>query len=458
VIKLDLLFLLINRQVGCISMSEKNINSRISGFFKMSVEERQKIIQNLCDLTSEDMEYLKQSTNILDKAGQGHYIENTIAVMNIPLGIATNFKLNGNDYLVPMAVEEASVVAAASNSAKVARTEGGFFTSHTLPVMIGQIQIVGLSDPYAARIKILEHEKEIIEVANKQDPILIKFGGGCIGLNVKVLLETLTESMVIAELLVDVRDAMGANAVNTMNEAVAPMLERITGGKTILRIISNLADRRIVRARAVFKVSELETKDMKGAQVVDGILQAFAFAEADPYRCSTHNKGIMNGIDAVALATAQDWRAIEAGVHAYAATKVPGKYSSLTSWEKNNSGDLVGTIEIPLAVGLVGGVARIHPIAQIAFKILGLKIPGGALLLAEIMAAVGLAQNFGALRALASVGIQAGHMKLHARNLAASLGAKDDMIDKIIQKITERNIKVTYENVKAIYDELNAHT
>jgi hydroxymethylglutaryl-CoA reductase len=435
-------------------MDERNINSRIPGFFKMRVEERQKEIQDLCDLNSEDMEYLKQSTNILDKAGQGHYIENTIAVMQIPLGIATNFKVNGIDFLVPMAVEEASVVAAASNSAKIARIEGGFFTSHTPPIMIGQIQIVGLTDPYSARMKILEHEEKIVKLANKQDPILVKFGGGCTGLNVKVLPKTLTESMVIAELLVDVRDAMGANAVNTMNEAVAPMLEEITGGKTILRIISNLADRRIVRARAVFKASELNTKDMKGSEVVNGILQAFAFAEADPYRCSTHNKGIMNGIDAVAIATAQDWRAIEAGVHTYAATKIPGKYSSLTSWEKNSSGDLVGSIEIPLAVGLVGGVARIHPLAQISFKILGLKIPGGALQLAEIMAAVGLAQNFGALRALASVGIQAGHMKLHARNLAASLGAKDEMIDKIVQKITERKIKVTYDNVKEIFEEL----
>ncbi|MFX0087863.1 MAG: hydroxymethylglutaryl-CoA reductase, degradative [Candidatus Hodarchaeota archaeon] len=435
-------------------MDKRNINSRIPGFFKMKVEERQKKIQDLCDLNSEDMEYLKQSTNILDKAGQGHYIENTIGVMQIPLGIATNFKINGVDILVPMAVEEASVVAAASNSAKIARIEGGFFTSYTPPIMIGQIQIVGLTDPFAARMKILEHEKEIVKLSNEQDPILVKFGGGCTGLNVKVLPKTLTESMVITELLVDVRDAMGANAVNTMNEAVAPMLEEITGGKTILRIISNLADRRLVRARAIFKASELNTKDMKGNEVVDGILQAFSFAEADPYRCSTHNKGIMNGIDAVAIATAQDWRAIEAGAHTYAATKIPGKYSSLTSWEKNSSGDLVGSIEIPLAVGLVGGVARIHPLAQISFKILDLKIPGGALQLAEIMASVGLAQNFGALRALASVGIQAGHMKLHARNLAASLGAKDELIDKIVQIISERKIKVTYDNVKEIYEEL----
>jgi hydroxymethylglutaryl-CoA reductase len=435
---------------------EHKLNSRISGFFKKSVEERQNIIQKHCDLNQEDIDYLRQSTLILDKAGQGHYIENTIAVMQIPLGIATNFTINGVDYLIPMAVEEASVIAAASNSARVARVGGGFFTSTTLPIMIGQIQIINVSDPHCARERILEREQEIVRLANEQDPILIKFGGGCRGINVKVLPNTMKGAMVITELLVDVRDAMGANAVNTMNEAVAPLLEKITGGEALLRIISNLADRRLVRARAVFKVNELETKEMKGNEVVDGILHAYAFAEADPYRCSTHNKGIMNGIDAVAIATAQDWRAIEAGAHTYAAVKVPGKYSSLTTWEKDVNGDLVGTIEIPLAIGLVGGVARIHPLAQISFNILGLSVPGGALKLAEIMAAVGLAQNFGALRALASVGIQAGHMKLHARNLAASLGADTTTIDKILEKISERNLKITFDSIKEIYEEIQA--
>ncbi|MFX0212012.1 MAG: hydroxymethylglutaryl-CoA reductase, degradative [Candidatus Hodarchaeota archaeon] len=435
-------------------MSKNEINSRISGFYKMNVDQRQTKIESMCGLNKEDVDYLKQSTIILDKAGQGHYIENTIAVMQVPLGIATNFTINGVDYLVPMAVEEASVVAAAANSARVARAAGGFTTSATNPIMIGQIQIINVSDPYNARERVFEREQEIVELANKQDPVLVKFGGGCQGINVKVLERTLKGPMVITELLVDVRDAMGANAVNTMNEAVAPLLEEITGGLSLLRIISNLADRRIVRARATFKGSELETDNMSGEEVVEGILRAYAFAEADPYRCSTHNKGIMNGIDAVALATAQDWRAIEAGAHTYAAVKVPGKYSSLTTWEKDVNGDLVGTIELPLAVGLVGGVARIHPIAQISFKILGLEVPGGARKLAEIMAAVGLAQNFGALRALATVGIQAGHMKLHARNLAASLGAKRELIDKIAETISKRKLKVTFDNVKAIYEEL----
>ncbi|MHA1971791.1 MAG: hydroxymethylglutaryl-CoA reductase, degradative [Candidatus Hodarchaeales archaeon] len=435
-------------------MNNKKISSRISGFFKKTVEERQKTIQDLCDLNSSDLEYLKESTKVLDKAGQGHYIENTIGVMQVPLGIATNFTINGQDFLIPMAIEEASVVAAASNSAKVARSSGGFFTSSTEPIMIGQIQIVDVQDPYGAREKLFEKEREIMELANQQDPILVKFGGGCRGINVKVLPSTLRGPMLILELLVDVRDAMGANAVNTMNEAVAPLAREITGGKTLLRIISNLADKRIVRARAIFKASDLATKDLSGEEVVEGIIQAFAFAEADPYRCATHNKGIMNGIDAVAIATAQDWRAIEAGVHTYAATRIPGKYSSLTTWEKNKNGDLVGTIEIPLAVGLVGGVARIHPIAQISFKIMGLSIPGGAKTLAEIMAVVGLAQNFGALRALATVGIQAGHMKLHARNLAASLGAKGDEIEKIVEIIDKEKLKVTFDNVKKVFEQI----
>lgn len=437
-------------------MNNDKINSRIAGFYKMSISDRQKDIQNKFNLNSEEMAYLNLSIETLEKAGQGYYIENVIGVQQIPLGIATNFTINGEDILIPMSVEEASVVAAASNSAKVTRAAGGFTTSSTPPIMIGQIQMIDVPNPNFIREIFLEHEKEIIDLANKQDPILVKFGGGCRGINVKVLTNTITEPMVILELLVDVRDAMGANAVNTMNEAVAPFLEELSGGKALLRIISNLATRRIVRAKAVFKATELATKEMSGEEVINGIINAYAFAEADPYRASTHNKGIMNGIDAVALATAQDWRAIEAGVHTYAAVKEPGKYGSLTTWEINRDGDLVGVIEIPLAVGLVGGVAKIHPLAQLSFKIMKLAIPGGAQKLAEIMACVGLAQNFGALRALASVGIQAGHMKLHARNLAASLGAKGETIDKIVDQLDIQKLRVTYDNVKKVFDEINS--
>ncbi|MFW9855607.1 MAG: hydroxymethylglutaryl-CoA reductase, degradative [Candidatus Thorarchaeota archaeon] len=435
-------------------MSKQKTSSRLSGFFKLSIEERQVKIQNLCNLTKDEIEYLALSTATLDKAGKGYYIENPITVMQVPLGIAPNFRINGEDVLVPMAVEEASVVAAAANSAKVARESGGFSTSATDPIMIGQIQLVEVPDPFAAKAKILESKQKIVELANQQDPMLVKFGGGCRDVRVKVLEDTLQGPMVITELLVDVRDAMGANAVNTMNEAVAPLLGNIAGGKPLLRIISNLADKRLVRATARFKATELATASLSGEEVVEGILNAYAFADADPYRCSTHNKGIMNGIDAVALATAQDWRAIEAGAHTYAAMKVPGKYSSLTTWEKDSNGDLVGTIELPLAVGVVGGIASIHPLAQISFKIMGLSVPGGAQKLAETMAAVGLAQNLGALRALATVGIQAGHMRLHARNLAASMGAEGNILDRIVEEVTKQNIKVTFDNVKKIYDKL----
>ncbi|MFW9778625.1 MAG: hydroxymethylglutaryl-CoA reductase, degradative [Candidatus Heimdallarchaeota archaeon] len=435
-------------------MSKQKISSRLSGFFKLTIEERQAKIQGLCNLTKDEIEYLALSTATLDKAGKGYYIENPITVMQVPLGIAPNFRINGEDVLVPMAVEEASVVAAAANSAKVARASGGFSTSATDPIMIGQIQLVEVTDPFAAKTKILENKQKIIELANQQDPMLVKFGGGCRDVRVKVLEDTLQGPMVITELLVDVRDAMGANAVNTMNEAVAPLLANIAGGKQLLRIISNLADKRLVRATARFKASELATASLSGEEVVEGILNAYAFADADPYRCSTHNKGIMNGIDAVALATAQDWRAIEAGAHTYAAIKVPGKYSSLTTWEKDSNGDLVGTIELPLAVGVVGGIASIHPLAQISFKIMGLSVPGGAQKLAETMASVGLAQNFGALRALATVGIQAGHMRLHARNLAASMGAEGNILDRIVEEVTKQNIKVTFDNVREIYEKL----
>ncbi|MFX1511160.1 MAG: hydroxymethylglutaryl-CoA reductase, degradative [Promethearchaeota archaeon] len=432
-------------------MSEPQINSRISGFFKKSLEERQKIIKEMCQLEEIDIEYLNFAKTPLDKAGKGYYIENVIGAMTIPLGIATNFQINGKDYLIPMAIEEASVVAASANSAKVARAGGGFFASSTPPIMIGQIQVVDLTDPWAAKARVHEKEEDIIKLANDQDPILIKFGGGCIGMQVKVLEHTKTVPMLIVELLVDCRDAMGANAVNTMNEACAPLIEKITGGKVFLRIISNLADKRLVRARAVFPASQLATDDMSGEEVIDGILHAYAFAEADPYRNATHVKGIMNGIDAVAVALAQDWRAIEAGAHAYAATKVPGKYSSITYYEKNENGDLVGTIELPMAVGTVGGVASVHPVAQISKKILNVK---GANELGEVMACLGLAQNFAALRALASSGIQAGHMKLHARNLAASLGATTDDIERILDLITKRKIKVTYDNVKKLVEEV----
>jgi hydroxymethylglutaryl-CoA reductase len=405
-------------------MSKKS--SQISGFYKLSVKERLEKIKTFADLSEEEIDRL-QNTGSLELDLADRMIENVIGAIPVPMGVATNFLINGKDYLIPMAIEEPSVVAAASNAAKMTRNKGGFTTSTTGPVMIGQIQAVDIEDPHGARLAILQAKEKLLAIANEQDPILVKFGGGAKDLQVKVL-ESITGPMVITELLVDTRDAMGANAVNTMAETVAPVIEELTGGRVFLRILSNLADRRLMRARAVF-----DKEALGGAEVVEGILKAYAFAIADPYRCSTHNKGIMNGIDAVVIATSNDWRAIEAGAHTYAAHQ-EGGYTSLTTWEKNRDGDLVGTIELPLAVGILGGATGTHPIAKITRKILGVE---SASELGQVMAAVGLAQNLAALRALATEGIQRGHMRLHARNIAAAAGAVGELIDKIAAKMAE---------------------
>lgn len=428
--------------------------SRFSGFFKKTIQERIDIVKEWANLTDDEVALLYKSLETMGGAEKGNFfIENVIGVMQVPMGIATNFKINGKDYLVPLALEEASVVAAASNSAKVTLKHGGFFCTNTGPIMIGQIQCVNVADPFGAKFKILEVKDEIIAKANEQDPILIKFGGGCKDLEVRVL-DTIRGPMVVTHLIVNTGDAMGANAVNTMVEACAPIIERVTGGRVFLRILSNLADRRIVRARAVFNKDELATEDMTGEQVVDGILEAYAFAAADSYRAATHNKGIMNAISPIAVATANDWRAIEAGAHSYASRS--GHYTSLTTYEKDKDGNLVGTIELPLAFGLVGGATRIHPIAKIGVKILGIT---KATELAEVVASVGLAQNFGAMRALATIGIQAGHMRLHARNMAMDAinqtGADPKLADEIVDRITKEKGKVTMDRIQAILTELS---
>ena len=414
--------------------------SDISGFYKLPIEERLRLLKDFAGLTDEEVNILKK-TGALELDSANRMIENVVGTTELPLGIATNFLINGKDYLIPMAIEEPSVVAAASYAAKLARPKGGFNTNSTEPIMIGQIQLVSVNDIEKAAQEILNKKEEIIELANKQDPILIKFGGGVKDVEVRKI-NTKRGEMLVIHLLVDVRDAMGANAVNTMAEAVAPFLEEITGGKARLRIISNLADRRIARAKAIW------SKDILGEELVEGILDAYAFAEADQYRCTTHNKGIMNGIDAVVIATGNDFRAVEAGAHSYAARN--GKYRSLTKYYKNEDGDLVGEIELPVAVGTVGGATRTHPIAKIALKILGVKT---AKELGEIIAAVGLAQNFAALRALASEGIQRGHMELHATNIAVLAGAKGDEIDEVAeQMIKEGNINV--QRAKEILEEM----
>ena len=412
-------------------------SSRIPGFYKLPVEERLKKVAEFANLTEEEVELLKKegslSLEIADRM-----IENVIGTMAYPFGIATNFLINGKEYLIPMVIEEPSVVAAASNAAKMTRSKGGIHTSSTGPIMIGQIQLVNVKDPYAQKMRILEEKEEILKIANEQDPVLIKFGGGAKDIEVRVI-DSPKGPMVITHLIVDVRDAMGANAVNTMCEAVAPFIERITRGRVYLRIISNLADKRLVRARTV-----VDKEAVGGEEVVDGIVSAWAFAAADPYRAATHNKGILNGVIAVALATGQDHRAIEAGAHAYAART--GKYMPLTTWEKNEEGDLVGTLEMPMAVGIVGGATKVHPVARVALKILGVKT---ATELAEIMGAVGLAQNLAALRALAAEGIQYGHMRLHARNLAMMAGATPEIVDKIVE-IMVRERKIRYDRAEEL--------
>ncbi|MFW9889574.1 MAG: hydroxymethylglutaryl-CoA reductase, degradative [Candidatus Thorarchaeota archaeon] len=417
-------------------------DSRIPGFYKLTREERARRIQEITGIPKDELKPLFDPGEV-DMEVLDHMIENVIGSMTMPLGIATNFRINEKDYLIPMALEEPSVVAAASNAARMTRPHGGFVAEDTGPVMIGQIQAVEVPEPFSAKDKILGAKEDLIAFANEQDPILVRFGGGARDLRVKVI-DTKVGSMVITELVVDTRDAMGANAVNTMAEALAPRIETMSGGKVLLRILSNLADLRVVRSSAIF-----DKELLGGEEVVDGIIAAWAFAEADPYRCSTHNKGIMNGIDAVVIATGNDFRAIEAGAHSYAA--VDG-YSSLTKYEKAKDGHLKGSIEIPMAVGLVGGATKVHPVARACVKILGVET---ATELGRVIASVGLAQNLAALRALASEGIQKGHMSLHARNVAATAGARGDLIDKIAEQlIKEKLIKV--ERAKEILEKLQS--
>jgi hydroxymethylglutaryl-CoA reductase len=378
-------------------------------------------------------------------------IENVVGTTELPLGIATNFLINGKDYLIPMVIEEPSVVAAASYAAKLARPTGGFTTSSDEPIMIGQVQLVNVKNPEKAARDIIAKKKEIIDYANQVDPcVLVKFGGGMRDIEARVL-TTPAGKMVIVHLLVDCRDAMGANAVNTLAETLAPMFEDISGGKVRLRIISNLADRRLAKSKAVWKKEILEQASkgaFKGDDIVNGIIEAWAFAFSDPYRASTHNKGIMNGIDAVVVATGNDWRAIEAGAHAYASIR--GRYTSLTRYSKDKDGNLVGEIEIPMAVGLVGGATKTHPIAKIAVKILGVK---SAKELSEVIASVGLAQNFAALRALATEGIQKGHMRLHARNIAVMAGAQGKDIDMVAGRMVEEK-RIRVDRAKEILEEI----
>jgi len=422
-------------------MSQRS--SRIPGFYKLTIEERLDKASQFADLSDDERScFLKDGELSLavDKEVADRMIENLIGIYELPLGIATNFLINGKEYLIPMAIEETSVVAAASNAARIARVKGGFEADASDQIMIGQIQLLHIPDVEKAISNILKARENLLEVANQQDKVLVSLGGGARDIEIRRLGEN---EMLVVHLLVDVKDAMGANAVNTMAEAIAPILEEITEGKVRLKIISNLADRRLARAKAVF-----DKEAMGGEDVVDAFLEGHRFALLDPYRAATHNKGIMNGIDAVAIATGNDWRAVEAGAHAYAARD--GKYRPLTRYWKDKNGNLVGEIELPLAVGVVGGAVSVHKKAQICRKILGVKT---AKELAMVMASVGLAQNFAALLALSTVGIQKGHMELHAQNIAVMAGAKGDQIDEIAQRMIKEG-KIRLDRAKELMKEL----
>jgi len=416
-------------------------------------ERRAKLVEALS--TELETDLTPFTSGGLSPEAADHMIENVIGMYSLPLGIALNFQVNGRDVLVPMAIEEPSVVAGASFMAKLARAGGGFIATSTDPLMIGQMQVMNVKNLHEAKLKLYEYKAELLHEADSIDPVLKKFGGGARDLEVRIIDSSPIGPFLVLHLIYDVRDAMGANAVNTACERLAPKVEAITGGKVHLRILSNLADRRIARARCTIPVKELafavgtglaavlgegkpRPNEYTGEEVRDGIVAAYAFAAADPYRAATHNKGIMNGVDAVVIATGNDWRAIEAGAHAYAARS--GRYTSLSTWNKDADGNLVGTLEMPMAVGIVGGATKVHPAAQAAVKLMSVKTANE---LAEIIVSVGLAQNMAALRALATEGIQRGHMSLHARQVAIAAGATGDMIEKVAaQMVVEKIVRI----------------
>jgi hydroxymethylglutaryl-CoA reductase len=402
--------------------------SRLPGFYELAIEDRSARVADWAELNDEEYTILQGAGLSTRRADQ--MIENVVGLHSLPLAIAPNFLINGKQYLIPMAIEEPSVVAAASNMARIVRAAGGFSTDSTSPIMIGQLQVLDLPDIWAARFDLYAQKQRLLDLANQADPVVVSLGGGARDLDLRVLPHTDVGPMLILHLYFDTRDAMGANTVNTAVETLAPIVEEVTGGRVNLRILSNLADRRLARAKCTIPPRLLAFEDYDGEQVIQGIVEAYALAAVDPYRAATHNKGIMNGVDAVALACGQDWRAIEAGAHAFATRD--GRYTSLSTWTQDRDGNLVGTLEVPLAVGTVGGATRVHPGAQVALRVLGVE---SACELAEVMAAVGLAQNLGALRALSTEGIQRGHMALHARQLALAAGAMGDQVQRIANRL-----------------------
>ncbi len=418
-------------------MAPNRKESRLPGFYNLSIPERLKALADASGMTPEELSPLVGEAG-LTREQADHMIENVVGLHALPVGIALNFIVNGRDVLVPMAIEEPSVVAGASFMAKLARPTGGFFAHAMPPEMIGQMQVIGLADLPTARTQLLEQKGVLLEAAADIDPVLRRLGGGPRDLEVRIIAESPVGPFLVLHLIYDVRDAMGANAVNTATEKLAPLVESITGGRVHLRILSNLSDRRLARARCAIRLSDLAFDQYSAEEVRDGILAAWAFAAADPYRAATHNKGIMNGVDPIVIVTGNDWRAVEAGAHAYAARS--GRYTSLSTWGRNEQGDLVGTLEMPMAVGTVGGATKVHPTARAALKLMGVESAGE---LAEIIVSAGLAQNLAALRALATEGIQRGHMSLHARQVAIAAGAQGDEITRIAEQlVVEKTVRV----------------
>jgi hydroxymethylglutaryl-CoA reductase len=414
-----------------------NGSSRISGLYNLSLEERLERVSETAELDPEKFAAL-QGTNGLTAEQAENMIENVVGVYSLPLGIAANFRINGRDFLVPMAIEEPSVVAGASYMAKLVRAAGGFEAQASESEMIAQIQVLDIDNLESARDNLLECKTEILELANEIDPVIVKLGGGARDLEIRILEDTPIGAMMVIHLIYDTRDAMGANTVNTVAEKLSPRIEQITNGRVHSRILTNLADRRMASARCRIPARYLAFEAFDGERVRDGIIETWAFAQADPYRAATHNKGIMNGVDAVLIATGNDWRAVEAGAHAYAAKD--GRYTSLSRWWVDEAGNLNGELNMPMAVGTVGGATRVHPVAQASLAVMKVKT---ARELAEVIVSVGLAQNLAALRALATEGIQRGHMVLHARQIATAAGAKGEMVERVAkQTVAEKTIRL----------------
>jgi len=423
-------------------------SSRISGFYQLDWGERLGVLKERGYLTDEDVEVLERSEGALDYETADSMIENAVGVFGLPMGLGLNFVVNGREYVVPMAIEEPSVLAAVSHSAKIVRKSGGFEANCTEPLMIGQIQIVDVDDPEATEEQILAATDQLIASANDVHPKMVERGGGAKGLEVRQLEGPSGKPMVVVHLLVHVCDAMGANMVNSMAEHVAPRIGELTDGRVSLRILSNLADHRRVKATCRIPLEDLAWKEFSGRDVARGVVEASEFAEADPYRAATHNKGVMNGMGAVCIATGNDWRAMEAGAHAFCCRD--GKYGPMTRWLMSEDGEaLIGELEVPIQVGTVGGPTRLHPMAQVAQRILDVS---GASELGEVMGAVGLAQNLAALKALGTEGIQSGHMALHARSVAATVGASDEEMEWLVGELIDRD-EVTVSVARDLLEE-----